>query len=91
MPLIMRAPWLKGSVGKRTAVLAELIDIFPSVTELAGLRPPEGEELDGKSLAPVLAGWQSSRNGGALVACDDVSAFAALQEEAALAALAETA
>ena len=54
VPLIMRAPWLKESVGKRTAVLAELIDIFPSVTELAGLQPPEGEELDGKSLAPVL-------------------------------------
>ena len=44
-----------------------------------------------KSLAPVLAGWHSSRHGGALVACDDVSAFAALQEEAAMAALAETA
>ena len=54
VPLIMRAPWLKESVGKRPAVLAELIDIFPSVTELAGLQPPEGEELDGKSLAPVL-------------------------------------
>jgi hypothetical protein len=30
VPLIMRAPWLAGSVGKRTTVLAELIDIFPT-------------------------------------------------------------
>lgn len=31
VPLIIRAPWIEASIGKRTAVLAELIDIFPTV------------------------------------------------------------
>eukprot|EP01047_Picozoa_sp_COSAG01_P119586 COSAG01_NODE_48300_length_382_cov_1.823322_1_plen_91_part_10 len=90
MPLIIRAPWLTASAGTRTTVLAELIDVYPTVVELSGLvrrpsrpfrrpvladiylcdvcscqeilrrrhgraqAPPQGEVLDGVSLAPVL-------------------------------------
>ena len=54
VPLIIRAPWLKPSVGARTTVLAELVDIFPTVSDLSGLPLPHGEKLDGVSLAPVL-------------------------------------
>jgi hypothetical protein len=90
VPLIIRAPWLTASAGTRTTVLAELIDVYPTVVELSGLvrrpwrpfrrpfwltftyvnvcscqevlrrrhgrgqAPPQGEVLDGVSLAPVL-------------------------------------
>ena len=54
VPLIISAPWIETSVGKRTAVLAELVDIFPTVSDLSGLPLPAGEKLDGKSLKPVL-------------------------------------
>jgi len=54
VPLIVRCPWLPQSHGKRTSVLAELIDVFPTMAELLGVPLPAGEHLDGKSLAPVL-------------------------------------
>ena len=51
MPLIIRAPWITASVGQRTWQFAELIDIFPTLVELAGLPlPPAAEGLDGTSL-----------------------------------------
>eukprot|EP00448_Togula_jolla_P031147 CAMPEP_0170648532 /NCGR_PEP_ID=MMETSP0224-20130122/44786_1 /TAXON_ID=285029 /ORGANISM="Togula jolla, Strain CCCM 725" /LENGTH=480 /DNA_ID=CAMNT_0010980067 /DNA_START=325 /DNA_END=1767 /DNA_ORIENTATION=+ len=56
VPLIVRAPWLSKSVGKVTPVLAELVDLYPTLTELAGLPDPKskGEALNGTSLAPVF-------------------------------------
>eukprot|EP01047_Picozoa_sp_COSAG01_P005330 COSAG01_NODE_181_length_22873_cov_12.951392_8_plen_71_part_00 len=36
MPLIMRAPHIVTSIGKRAMVLAELVDVMPTVIELAG-------------------------------------------------------
>jgi iduronate 2-sulfatase len=51
VPLIISAPKaFKGGV--RTASLSELIDIFPTLTELCGL--PNPPKLDGNSLVPVL-------------------------------------
>jgi iduronate 2-sulfatase len=54
VPLIVRAPWLQSSVGRTTAAIVELIDVYPSVVDLVGLEPPKGETLDGVSLRPAL-------------------------------------
>ena len=55
VPLIIRAPWLARSIGQRSTVLAELIDIYPTVLDIIGIDPPKGESLDGRSLAPIFA------------------------------------
>jgi len=56
VPLIVRAPWISQTIGKRTAVLAELVDVYPTMAELAGalLDQATARSLDGTSLAPVL-------------------------------------
>ena len=51
VPLILRAPSQK-SRGTRTDALAELVDVYPTLCQLADLPLPEG--LEGKSLAPLL-------------------------------------
>ena len=40
--------------GQRLSQLASTMDIFPTALELAGVKPPEGRPLDGRSLLPVL-------------------------------------
>jgi len=55
VPLVIRAPWLPSAVGVKTAALAEAVDLFPTLTELAGLPlPPADQVLQGTSLAPLL-------------------------------------
>ena len=57
MPLFVRAPWIKQSVGLRAPNLAELVDLFPTISDLAGLKLPGGAggaRLGGVSLAPVM-------------------------------------
>ncbi|MFN7926247.1 MAG: sulfatase-like hydrolase/transferase, partial [Bryobacteraceae bacterium] len=51
-PLIFSGPGIPRN--KRVDALAYLLDIFPTVVDLAGATPPSG--LDGKSLRPVLEG-----------------------------------
>lgn len=51
VPLIIAVPGL-GTAGAKTASVSELIDVFPTLTELCGL--PNPPRLDGSSLAPVL-------------------------------------
>ena len=73
VPFILRAPWLKKSHGKATRQITELVDLYPTVAELAGLTPPPG--LQGKSLVsllndPASTAWKKamaftiSRSGG---------------------------
>ena len=50
----MRAPFIKSSVGKKTEFFAELIDMYPTLSELAGT-PAPSDNIDGVSLAPVFA------------------------------------
>ncbi|MFM8272387.1 MAG: sulfatase-like hydrolase/transferase [Gemmata sp.] len=52
VPLIVSAPGAKGA-GKVARSLAELIDLFPTLTALCGLKAPAG--LEGADLSPVLA------------------------------------
>lgn len=52
VPLMIRAP--KGPRGERNPFLAQGIDIFPTMMDLAGLPMPDG--IQGASLAPALRG-----------------------------------
>ncbi len=63
VPLIIRAPWIRPNLVSTdadshttTRAIVELVDIFPTVVELAGLPAvPTSEGLEGKSLVPVLS------------------------------------
>lgn len=73
VPFLFRVPWMKETHGQSTSHLTELVDVYPTVAELAGLTPPD--DLQGESLLPLLEdpssdSWQRdlvftiSRNGG---------------------------
>ena len=54
IPLMISAPGVARS-GKRAASMAETVDLFPTLCELAGLPTPKvPQTLDGRSLVPVL-------------------------------------
>jgi iduronate 2-sulfatase len=50
-PLILAAPGMKNA-GKHTAALVEFVDIYPTLSELAGLKLPG--HLEGLSMKPLL-------------------------------------
>ncbi len=60
-PLIVSVPD-QPSRGTTSHALVELLDVYPALSELAGLEPPEG--LDGMSFAPLVDNprlpWKSS-------------------------------
>lgn len=43
VPLIIRAPWKTRSVGRRTPLLVELLDLYPTMAALAGAPQPAGD------------------------------------------------
>jgi len=51
IPMIISAPGMKGK-GKSSQSLVEMIDMYPTLSDLAGITPPS--YLAGKSLKPVL-------------------------------------
>lgn len=51
VPLIIATPGMKNA-GKSTAALAEMVDFYPTLGELAGLSPPDC--ISGVSLVPAL-------------------------------------
>lgn len=51
VPLIISAPGMK-TAGQKTEQLAELLDLYPTLCDLAKIEKPDF--LDGKSLVPVL-------------------------------------
>lgn len=57
VPFIMRVPWMKGEHNKGTRHFTELIDLYPTLTDLAGIAPPS--HLQGQSLKPVLQNTQT--------------------------------
>lgn len=50
-PLVVYAPKLK-TAGQRSRALVEFVDLYPTIAELAGLKPPA--KLEGLSLQPLL-------------------------------------
>jgi hypothetical protein len=60
VPLVIRAPWLGNvAAGVEREVPVELVDVMPTVLELAGVPLPPGESFDGQSLAELLGGGPS--------------------------------
>lgn len=53
VPLIVRVPGQSESAGKKTSALVELVDMFPTLVELAGL-PACQENLEGTSVAALF-------------------------------------
>jgi len=73
VPFIVSVPWMNKQSGKATKHITELLDLYPTLAELSGLKAPKN--LHGASLVPLLKNpstdeWTKelaftiSRNGG---------------------------
>lgn len=70
IPFAVRAPWLGASIGTRITSVVELVDLYPTMAELAGVPVPGGSGgsnalpayagLGGRSLASIV---EQPRNG----------------------------
>src|SRR5262249_48823531 len=59
IPFMIAAPGF--AAGKRTAAMVETVDVFPTLSALAGLPEPKvPQTIDGRSLVPVLRDPNSS-------------------------------
>src|SRR3546814_9218399 len=62
IPLIIAAPGI-GQAGSHTGQLAETVDIYPTLAELAGLSAPQvPQPFDGLSMVPVLKNPEARRS-----------------------------
>ena len=60
VPMIIRVPWLKASVGQTTQAKAELVDMYRTLVDLSGFPASAVEpDVQGTSLAPVFADPQA--------------------------------
>ena len=57
VPFIISVPWLKDQHGKGTRKITELVDLYPTLTDLAGLTAPD--DIQGTSLKPLLSDVES--------------------------------
>lgn len=55
VPLIIASPDHQAGQGKTTTALAELVDLYPTLANLAGINGDLSKRLEGASLAPVMA------------------------------------
>ncbi|MEO1991625.1 MAG: sulfatase/phosphatase domain-containing protein, partial [Pirellulales bacterium] len=54
LPMIIRAPGYEKNAGAISFCLTELVDIYPTIVELAGLESKAPHILEGYSLVPLL-------------------------------------
>src|SRR6185295_8827240 len=54
IPFLARGPGVKP--GQRIESTVRLVDVFPTVLDMLGVKAPEGARFSGTSLAPVLRG-----------------------------------
>jgi hypothetical protein len=55
VPLIIRAPWIANSVGKHTQTFIELLDLYKTISTLAGIDAGKVEAgVDGDDLSAIL-------------------------------------
>ena len=64
VPLIVAAPGYESTRGRSSGAVTELVDIFPTLADLAGLEPPQS--VRGASLRPQLADVSSPGKSAAL-------------------------
>lgn len=54
VPLIISAPGFEASAGKASHAMVELIDLYPTLADLAGLKAQIPERVQGVSLRPLI-------------------------------------
>ncbi len=60
VPLIISAPDHERSAGKKSRALVELVDLYPTILDFAGLSDKAPANLDGLSLRPLLKNPESA-------------------------------